>query len=333
MRKIILFASLVLSINSFSQIPPNGLVGYWPFNGNAYDESGNGHDGTVDGPTLTTDRFGKANSAYYFNGIHKIVTTFQGVGGDHDRSISFWVKTGTLPAGYICYYGGGFGTSFNPLVNITDAGIDISNSTLHYKSASNSDEWHHFVFIFSTQYGTSLNGLKIYRDKVLLSEVSGGYNSTAYAINTSLSNFTMGAASAVQYYLDDVRFYNSVLSQSEISALYNENICVQSITVTDTLIINANLTGFDPVKYSNTIKVFPNPTKDAITIDCGNNYSTLNGYTIKITNSLSQTVYTSLVNQQSTTIDLGSWTGRGIYFVHLIDASNNTIDIRKIVLQ
>ena len=107
MRKIILFASLVLSINSFSQIPTNGLVGYWPFKGNANDESGNGHDGTVNGPTLTTDRFGNANSAYYFNGIHKIVTTFQGVGGNHDRSISFWVKTGTSPAGYICYYGGG----------------------------------------------------------------------------------------------------------------------------------------------------------------------------------------------------------------------------------
>ena len=44
----------------------NGLVAYYPFNGNANDESGNGNDGTVNGATLTTDRFGNSNSAYDF---------------------------------------------------------------------------------------------------------------------------------------------------------------------------------------------------------------------------------------------------------------------------
>ena len=46
-----------------SYVPTNGLVGYWPFNGNANDESGNGNNGTVNGATLTTDRFGNSNSA------------------------------------------------------------------------------------------------------------------------------------------------------------------------------------------------------------------------------------------------------------------------------
>ena len=36
----------------------NGLVAYYPFNGNANDASGNGNNGTVNGATLTTDRFG-----------------------------------------------------------------------------------------------------------------------------------------------------------------------------------------------------------------------------------------------------------------------------------
>ena len=133
--------------------------------------------------------------------------------------------------------------------------------------------------------------------------------------------------------IDDIGVWNRALTQAEITNLYNGNICYTYITVTDTLIINVSLTGFNPVTYANTIKVYPNPTNNKITIDCGNNYSTLNGYTIKITNSLSQTVYTSLVTQQSTILDLNSWTGRGIYFVHLIDANNNTIDIKKIVLQ
>jgi hypothetical protein len=36
--------------------------------GNANDESGNGHHGTVHGATLTTDRFGNQDSAYLFDG-------------------------------------------------------------------------------------------------------------------------------------------------------------------------------------------------------------------------------------------------------------------------
>jgi hypothetical protein len=45
-----------------------GLVAYYPFNGNAKDESGNGHDGIVNGATLTTDRFGWESQAYSFDG-------------------------------------------------------------------------------------------------------------------------------------------------------------------------------------------------------------------------------------------------------------------------
>ena len=45
-----------------------GLVVYYPFNSNANDMSGNNINGTVTNATLTTDRNGTANSAYYFNG-------------------------------------------------------------------------------------------------------------------------------------------------------------------------------------------------------------------------------------------------------------------------
>lgn len=71
-KKILLPILLLVSVISFGQppayVPTNGLVGYWPFNGNAIDESGNGLDGTVNGATLTNDRLGNANSAYDFDG-------------------------------------------------------------------------------------------------------------------------------------------------------------------------------------------------------------------------------------------------------------------------
>ncbi|MGK5093653.1 hypothetical protein WDW89_16785 [Deltaproteobacteria bacterium TL4] len=57
-----------------SSIPTNGLVAYYPFNGNANDESGNGNNGTVNGATLTTDRDGQTGKAYSFDGTDDYIT-------------------------------------------------------------------------------------------------------------------------------------------------------------------------------------------------------------------------------------------------------------------
>jgi uncharacterized repeat protein (TIGR01451 family) len=68
-KQILTFLLLVISSSSVfwaqvpSYVPTNGLVGWWPFNGNANDESGNGNNGTVNGATYTNNRDGIANSA------------------------------------------------------------------------------------------------------------------------------------------------------------------------------------------------------------------------------------------------------------------------------
>lgn len=70
------------------------LVGYYPFNGNANDESGNGHHGTVHGPTLTMDRHGNPNAAYHFDGNSDSIW----IADDPDFhfkgsfSVSMWVR-------------------------------------------------------------------------------------------------------------------------------------------------------------------------------------------------------------------------------------------------
>jgi len=104
------------------------------------------------------------------------------------------------------------------------------------------------------------------------------------------------------------------------------------ISVTDTLVINTLITGLTPPNNLNTIKVFPNPANSHITIDFGN-FESMNGYTLTITNSIGQTVYTTPITEQSSYIDLSTWGGNGIYFVQIIDTQNNTIENRKIVLQ
>ena len=71
MKTLLLLGAIALSINSFSQVPTyvptNGLIGWWGFNGNANDESGNGNDGIVTDATLTVDQFANSNSAYNFD--------------------------------------------------------------------------------------------------------------------------------------------------------------------------------------------------------------------------------------------------------------------------
>ena len=99
-----------------------------------------------------------------------------------------------------------------------------------------------------------------------------------------------------------------------------------------TLLININTVGINQTPVQNTIKVFPNPANTHVTIDYGN-FASLNGYQLKIENSLGQQVFQTAINQQSNYLDLSNWGGNGIYFVRLIDPQGNTVDIRKIVLQ
>jgi hypothetical protein len=92
---------LFSSITSFGQVPSyvptDGLVGYWPFNGNANDESGNGNDGTVNGATLTVDRNGVSGAAYSFDGIDDLIVLgniLPNLGAPNAAcTFSLWFKT------------------------------------------------------------------------------------------------------------------------------------------------------------------------------------------------------------------------------------------------
>jgi uncharacterized protein (TIGR02145 family) len=102
-------------------------------------------------------------------------------------------------------------------------------------------------------------------------------------------------------------------------------------SVSDTLIINTALSLPAP-NIENTILIYPNPGSDHITIDNGN-FAAMAGYSIKIENNAGQQVFQSAINQAQFYVDLSTWTGNGLYFVHLIDPQSNTVTVRKIILQ
>ncbi|MBK7851597.1 MAG: hypothetical protein IPJ66_10800 [Bacteroidetes bacterium] len=78
-----------------SELPSSlrqGLLAWYPFCGNATDQSGNGNDGTVYGASLTSDRFGQPGNAYSFNGSNNYIEGLNSANwqfADSKQSISF----------------------------------------------------------------------------------------------------------------------------------------------------------------------------------------------------------------------------------------------------
>lgn len=104
------------------------------------------------------------------------------------------------------------------------------------------------------------------------------------------------------------------------------------IAVTDTLIIDAVLTGIDPPDNINTIKIYPNPAKDHLFINTGD-YSRMTDYQLKIVNQLGTVVFETYIEEPLYKVNLSSWSGMGLYFVNIIDSEGIVIDIRKIILK
>jgi hypothetical protein len=312
------------------------LVGWWPFNGNANDESGNGNNGTVNGATLTADRFGNINSSYDFNGVNNniFVPNSGSLSLNGSVSISLWGKLSAQTTGLIIHLrnnSNSHETSIRSNAPLNyDMGNGISGANVVVQSIVPTDtNWHNLISI----YNTSSNQSFFYVDGILQGISNNGI--------TILGNIHLGFGSAIyqsisnQFFkgkIDDIGIWNRALTQQEITDLYNGNICYQNITVTDTLLINMGITGYNPVTYSNIIKIFPNPTNDHLTLNYGN-FASLSGYQLKIENSLGQQVFQTNITQQSDYISLTNWGGNGLYFVRIIDPQGNTIDIRKIVLQ
>jgi hypothetical protein len=414
-----------------SYVPTNGLVGWWPFNGNANDESGNGNNGTVNGATLTNDRFGVANKAYSFNNANITKSNFQI--NFNEISVAFWLKNNNITdIQRIVTHQWPSGSFSTHIVNDPGGntpfylgGIIMNPSNQQYSTANPSpaylNTWTHFILTNNN------NSQKLYINGVLVDV------SISSILKQTTGTLYFGG-DALKYYgsLDDIGIWNRALTECEIADLYNSQLgsfsnsnistnpsfsvigsnatltvstpiqnvqwqsnpsnigwvnlsnnanyngvnndtlivsnlqlsnhnqpfralacgdtsnianiqitdtCIINVTVydtllttvTDTLIINTTLSLPAP-NNENTILIYPNPASDHVTIDNGN-FAAMAGYSIKIENNAGQQVFQSAINQAQFYVDLSTWTGNGLYFVHLIDPQNNTVTVRKIVLQ
>jgi hypothetical protein len=210
-----------------SYVPTNGLVGWWPFNGNANDESGNGNNGVVNGATLTEDRFGNSNEAHSFTSGNSITSTPNLPIGNSPRSVSLWFQTTSLSynintgleANSMVTYGSGIGVGggANGQCNLeTQVGIlRLNHYAVGVSGPFVSDGiWHNATYTYDG------NIHMLYLDNLLV-------NMASYAINTGITQLIIGnRASEPNWHpyngkIDDVGIWNRALDECEIQALYN----------------------------------------------------------------------------------------------------------------
>jgi hypothetical protein len=189
-----------------------GLEGWWPFNGNANDISGNGRNGSVTGATLTTDRFGNPNSAYLFSNGNNINVGASILGETADKlSYSVWLK-GTGPIfSKRQTEGTGWATLRSNSFSIDD---DYYLTSCSIPEAPN--EWTHIV---ATKNNDTMS---VYKNGTWLCTYID--NHSVRSFHPMIFGYHGGWALSFTGMLDDIGIWSRALSPDEILQLYNNNL-------------------------------------------------------------------------------------------------------------
>ena len=250
---LMLIVSPIMAQNTPSYVPKDGLVGWWPFNGNANDESGNGNHGTVNGASLTEGNDGKTNSAFNFLQNQYIEIKSLNQNNINGYTISAWFKKSMnnantdgaiLSGSYPGQSPGGLRLNMGTINRFQWQVEDYpgQNGILQMAPGDEKnycdDKWHSVVSTFSSPNGLiSSSAFKIYVDGNLVQTISNHTNwptwdTTTYApINNGNRNIIIGNSGGNYFNysnsflgsLEDIGIWNRALSEKEISDLYAGN--------------------------------------------------------------------------------------------------------------
>lgn len=222
--------TLAITVGNISQIPTTGLIAHYKLDGNANDFLNNNAGTLQNGPAVTTDRFGIANTAYTLNGTNQHISTNNSYTNPTNFTVSLWISTTTSGGKLI-----GFGDSQTGQSGNYDRHVYMNNAgqiyfgvhpgavrTIFSPLTYNDGVWH-----LVTASLSSTNGMKLYVDGVLVAsdatttsaQVFTGYWKIGF---DNLGGWTSQPAS---YYfngkIDEVLIYNTELTAGQISTLYS----------------------------------------------------------------------------------------------------------------
>ena len=307
--------SILNSYNSGTALASDAnTIGLWHFDqstGTAITAT-TGTNGSI--VNSTWDANGRFGSCLYFNGTNARATIPQSV-PTTNMTFEFWIKPqikqNSWPVSWFAFNTAGFvlstdtvQTSYTWSTGQTGNSIIVNPSTLPYVWVSNGS----------------------CRDTIFFnSQAATVYDTTNVTVYDTTNITVFDTTNVTIYDTLTINVYDTIVTN-----VYDTITTYTSVT--DTLIINANITGVNPPSNSNTFLVYPNPASTHITIDNGN-YTQLGNYSIRITNQLGQVVFNQHINQQQFYIDLSTWTGNGLYLLDILDNNGTVVENRKIVIQ
>jgi hypothetical protein len=251
----LLIVGLGLAVNGYSQsFLTNGLIAYYPFNGNANDSSVNVNNGLALSAVLTTDRFGVSGHAYQFNGVNADIVaanqSYLSFPNSGDFTISVWVALSSLPTSVTFFIGmdnGAFDTpkwilAYGQLalpappgfsanyVHFITTGVNgapqsyFLASTLYTPALGS---WHQYVVSKGgTDYTLYIDGLKAsgatnyMNDNGVLRVGVTGPSAIPSGITAPLTIGSAENGGWLNGKLDDIRIYNRAFSVTEVQQLY-----------------------------------------------------------------------------------------------------------------
>lgn len=206
-----------------------GLVAYYPFSGNANDQSGNSYNGIVSGAVLTQDRFNNIDRAYSFDGTNSYIDLPSLYSySPTNLTLNAWINLDSVGTRKLIMAktteNGGFG---NFALEIMDNHIATRFFYDDYYQTLGSTDlavntWYQ---ITATYDGSDL--------KVFLNGNEDGSNYYPQGIGVSTLPFIIGQhprggggfypGFSFDGIIDDIRIYDRALSNNDIMELYNES--------------------------------------------------------------------------------------------------------------
>ncbi len=265
------------SVNLVTGNNSDGLVAYYPFNGNANDETGNGHHGNVTGgASLTQDRFGKSSSAYSFDGIDDCIIV-----PDHPQlqlgsrgTICLWVYAETNNKNNAAFISKDGPACMDDLSIGLDMDLKAPNTLcmnfnralendILYISEKNTFPEKVWTFICGTWDD---NGFALYKNAELINSIAESVTLIADSIPLVIAYEvkTPPLLDHIEGDIDDIRIYNRSLSQAEITRIYNNEELNAGVTIVD-------LKDNPPLDINQKVPVVklqkPNSVKDGVYLD------------------------------------------------------------------
>ena len=224
--------SLVAHAQVPDYVPTEGLVDWWPLDGNATNFAGD-NNGEIEGCLPIENRFGEASKALFFDGQNDRISLDTFFGGQEMAAVSYslWFNSNGSPdTQFLSGKEGYWRTIYIRLTSANDIRFGGTSQGVYFGVTSDEQAftlgtWHHLVVTFEDAVitlfldgnliaqGSSAANLLDYQFYAAGNSTATNYFGATHPVSPGLCHFFSGK-------MDDFGLWNRALTECEIAALY-----------------------------------------------------------------------------------------------------------------